>query len=136
MFKQLAIGTAVIVLTVAIHAEMLNLLNRKLEDVKLATRRYLRHFGNTGVVMIGVLYIVLVHTIEVWLWAMVLLLVGAQDHTETAVYFALVAFTTLGLGDIVLSPEWRLLSAMIAANGFILFGWSAAYMVELVRRTE
>ena len=53
---------------------------------------------------------------------------------QPAVYFSLVCFTTLGFGDITLPVEWRLLSALIGANGFLLFGWSTAYMFELMRR--
>ena len=60
---------------------------------------------------------------------------GAVAGLEPALYFALVAFTTVGFGDMTLTVDWRLLSALIAANGFLLFGWSTAYMVELVRRT-
>lgn len=135
MLKQLIIGSMVIALTVAIHAEMFNILTHRFEDLMLAARYRFKRFANTGVIMISVLYILLVHTIEVWLWAFVLLLTGAQAELEPAVYFALVAFTTVGFGDIVLTHEWRLLSALIAANGFILFGWSVAYMVELVRKT-
>lgn len=48
---------------------------------------------------------------------------------------SLVTFTTVGYGDVTLSPDWRLLSGLTAANGFISFGWSTAYMVELVRKT-
>ena len=65
-------------------------------------------------------------TIEVWLWALVLIATGAVAGLEPAVYFALVCFTTLGFGDITLPQEWRLLSALIGANGFLMFGWSTA----------
>ena len=63
------------------------------------------------------------------------LAVGAFDALEPAVYFALVSFTTAGFGDITLGPDWRLLSGLTTANGFLMFGWSTAYMVELMRRT-
>ena len=81
------------------------------------------------------LYVLLVATVNVWLWALAFILVGAFHALEPALYFSLVAFTTVGFGDITLGVDWRLLSGLAAANGFIAFGWSAAYMVELVRRT-
>jgi hypothetical protein len=135
IFWQLLIGSGVIALIVGIHAEMLNLLTKNLGLVIDVARRRLHRFANTGVIIVAMLFILLTHTIEVWIWAMVLLATGAVDGLEPALYFALVAFTTVGFGDITLTPEWRLLSALIAANGFLLFGWSTAYMVELVRRT-
>ena len=86
-------------------------------------------------IVTAVLFVLLVQTVLVWLWASVFILVGAFDMLEPALYFALVSFTTVGFGDITLAPEWRLLSGLTAANGFLSFGWSTAYMVELVRRT-
>ncbi len=135
IFWQLLIGSGVIALIVGIHAEMLNLLSANLSRIIELARRRLHRFANTGVIIVAMLFILLTHTIEVWIWAMVLLMTGAVQGLEPALYFALVAFTTVGFGDITLTPEWRLLSALIAANGFLLFGWSTAYMVELVRRT-
>ena len=52
-----------------------------------------------------------------------------------ALYATIITITTVGYGDIILEPNWRLLSGLTAANGFLCFGWSTAYMVELVRRT-
>ena len=135
IFWQLLIGSGVIALIVGIHAEMLNFLSANLSRIIEVARRRLHRFANTGVIIVAMLFILLTHTIEVWVWAMVLLATGAVDGLEPALYFALVSFTTVGFGDITLTPEWRLLSALIAANGFLLFGWSTAYMVELIRRT-
>ncbi|MFO0993942.1 MAG: potassium channel family protein [Hyphomicrobiales bacterium] len=135
MLRQLFIGSLVIAVTVAIQAEMFNILHRYFDLMMQVARRHLRRFANTGVIIVCMLYIMFIHTIEVWLWAGVLLLVGAIDALEPAVYFSLTTYATIGFGDITIGPEWRLLSALIGANGLILFGWSVAYMVELVRRT-
>ena len=135
MIHQLAIGSVVIALTVAVQAEMFNLLSNRIEALIRRSRRILRRFANTGVIIVAVLYVLMVHTISVWLWATTFLLVGAVEEFEPALYFSLVSFTTVGFGDITLGPDWRLLSGMTAANGFLSFGWSTAYMVELVRRT-
>ena len=135
MIAQLSIGSVVIALTVAIQAEMFNLLHTYFGALMRVARHYLHRFAKTGVIIICMLYIMLVHTISVWLWAGVLLLVGAIKGLEPAVYFALTTYATIGFGDITLGVDWRLLSALIGANGLILFGWSIAYMVDLVRRT-
>ena len=135
MIPQLAIGSLVIAVTVAVQAEMFNLFWNRFETIIKALRRVLRRFSNTGAIIIGVLYILLVQTINVWIWASVFLFVGAFTAFEPALYFSLVSFTTVGFGDITLSHDWRLMSGLTAANGFLSFGWSAAYMVELVRRT-
>ncbi|NND50103.1 MAG: two pore domain potassium channel family protein [Rhizobiales bacterium] len=136
LIKQLFIGSLVIAATVAVHAEMLAVLTQHSPKLMQLSRAHLRRFSETGFITAGVLYILLAHTVEVWIWAIVLMATGAVIGLEPAVYFSLVSFTTLGFGDITLSTEWRLMSALIGANGFLLFGWSTAYMVELVRRTS
>ncbi len=135
MITQLVIGSLVIALTVAIQAEMFNLFSTHFESVLSIARRLLHRFANTGVIIVAVLYILLVQTINVWIWSTVFLAVGAFHSLEPALYFSLIAFTTVGFGDITLGADWRLLSGLTAANGFLGFGWSTAYMVELVRRT-
>jgi hypothetical protein len=61
---------------------------------------------------------------------------GAFPKIEEAVYFSLVAFTTLGLGDIVAPQAWRILSVMAAVNGFLSFGLLTALMVEALRQVR
>lgn len=135
MIVQILIGMLVIAITVAFQAEMLAFLNRRLEAMITFERRFLRRYANTGVIITTVLFILGVQLINVMAWAMTFLAVGAFDALEPAVYFALVSFTTAGFGDITLRPDWRLLSGLTTANGFLMFGWSTAYMVELMRRT-
>ena len=135
MIKQLLIGSLVIALTVAVQAEMYNLFWHRFERVVAVCRRALHRFANTGAIIIGVLYILIIHTINVWIWAIVFYAVGAFTELEPALYFSLISFTTVGFGDITLGPDWRLLSGLTAANGFLSFGWSTAYMFELLRRT-
>lgn len=135
MIGHLAIGSLVIALAVFIQAEMFSLMTSRFERLVQFARRYLRRFANTGVMIFAVLFVLFVQTIIVWVWALVFLVVGAFQELEPSLYFTLIAYTTVGFGDITLSPDWRLLSGLTAANGFLNFGWSTAYMVELVRKT-
>ena len=136
VLRQLLIGSAVIALIVGIQAELFSIYSRRFEGVLLWLRPLFRRFTNTAMTVASILFILLVITFEVWIWALVLWGVGAVRALEPALYFALVCFSTLGLGDITLGHDWRLLSAMIAANGFLMFGWSTAYIVDLIRLTR
>ena len=80
------------------------------------------------------LWVLLQMTIAVWIWALTLLALGIFETLEVAVYFALVAFTTLGFGDILLPVEWRLLGGMAAVNGLLNIGLVTAAMVETLRQ--
>ena len=75
-------------------------------------------------------------TLAVWIWAAAFYGLGIFLTFEASVYFALVAFTTLGFGDILLPQEWRLLSGISAANGLLMIGLLTAILVETLRETR
>lgn len=82
------------------------------------------------------LWVLMILTASVWIWAFAFYAIGAFPSLEESLYFALVSFTTLGFGDVILPNEWRLLSGMIAANGFLNFGLMTALMVEALRHVR
>ncbi|MFZ3580565.1 ion channel [Loktanella sp. DJP18] len=72
-------------------------------------------------------------TLGVWIWALALRGLDIFGTIEEAVYFALVAFTTLGFGDVLLPLEWRLLAGMAATNGLLNIGLTTALMLDSLR---
>ena len=82
------------------------------------------------------LWVLGVITVGVWIWALSLHLIGAFGTFEEAVYFSVVAFSTLGLGDVVPHAEWRILAVMSAVNGFLSFGLLTALLVEALRQVR
>jgi hypothetical protein len=72
--------------------------------------------------------------VESVLWASLYVIADALPDLGTAFYFSLVTFTTLGYGDVTLEPGWRVLGAIEAANGTIMFGWTTALIVAFVQR--
>ena len=108
---------------------------------------FLRHRGVhpvdlTSVVGQGlsILFIVIglftLHSAQIWIYALTYLVLGEFGSLETALYFATSAFTTVGFGDIVISEKWRMLSAAESANGFLLIGWSTAFLVSVSARVR
>jgi hypothetical protein len=71
--------------------------------------------------------------VGVTLWSALLVYLGIFEEVEDATYYALVAYTTLGLGDVVPPKEWRLLGGMTGANGFLLFGLMTAMLTDGLR---
>jgi len=86
------------------------------------------------VLCVTALWILALVTISVWIWAIAFRVLGIFSTFEAALYFALVSFTTLGFGDVLLPQDWRLLSGLIAANGLMNFGLSTAIMIEVMRQ--
>jgi Ion channel len=71
---------------------------------------------------------------QVGLWAFVFLLCGEFRDVRTAYYHSAVNFTTLGYGDVLLSPQWRLLGPLEAADGMLLFGVSTAMIFAIIMK--
>jgi hypothetical protein len=44
-----------------------------------------------------------------------------------------VSFTTVGYGDVVLEPGWRLLAGMTSTHGLLIFGIFTAFLVEVFK---
>jgi hypothetical protein len=134
MIERLAIATVMVGLTVAVHFLGLMVL---LWMLRRRTRRFRRRedwFRQGVAIVFVVLGLVLIHTIEVWLYGGLYLLIGAFQDLETAVYFSTTSFTTIGYGDVVLGPQWRLVGSIEGANGLLLFGWSTAFLFSVISR--
>lgn len=131
---QLIIGALLICLTVIIHGIALDRLLFFLHWIGDFCNRTLRPVKRIMVLVICVLGLFLAHVIQVWLWAGLYLYIDSLPDLETALYFSTSTFTTVGYGDIVLDTEWRLLSSFQSANGFILFGWSTAFIFEVTSK--
>lgn len=129
---ELVIGTIMISLTVGIHALALDRLVFTLKHFAPFSSRVFDRAWKTPVLMVTVLGVFTSHIAQIWLWAGLYLTIGIFHELESALYFSTTMFTTLGLGDIVLGRDWRLLSVFEAANGFILFGWSTAFIFEIM----
>ena len=133
MTSQFAVGSGLIVLSFAIHAGFMALAVR-------AFRRYEAWLAQppqlsklTGALTVLSVWLLVSMSATVWIWAFYLLWSGALGDLETAVYFSLVSFTTLGFGDVVLDKPHRLLSGLLAANGLVLFGLTTAVLIDLIR---
>ena len=125
------------VLTIFIHALFM------VGGLKVARWRRSR-FGDVGKEMVkaGLLsaltvWMFLAIVLEAGLWALLYLfdpLVAELPDLETAFYFSMVTFTTLGFGDVVLTGPWRMLASIQAANGVIIFGWTTALIFYFIQR--
>lgn len=87
-----------------------------------------------GVILAVVMGLFVVHAVQIWLYALVYLAVGAFETFETALYFSTSSFTTVGYGEIFMAPPWRIVSAIQSANGFLLLGWSTIFLISVLAR--
>jgi len=74
------------------------------------------------------------HLIAVATWAVVFTLCGEFSQLSAALYHSAMNYTTLGDSDKIMSPSWRLLASLEAANGMLMFGVSTAMLFAVIQR--
>src|SRR3954452_14348631 len=66
------------------------------------------------------------HGIEAALWAGAYLLLGAVATAADAMLYSIDSITALGASGLELQPRWKMMGALEAMNGLLLFGISPA----------
>ncbi len=77
-------------------------------------------------------WVLVLHLLEISLWAFVYDWVQSLPDLDTAFYFSAVTYTTTGYGDIVLPDAWRMVGAVEALTGILMCGWSTAFFFTVV----
>jgi hypothetical protein len=137
MIIQLAVSTAMVVLTVIFHGGGLAVLGRMLRgEVQMERSHHVPGLSlrTMGFTLALVLALFVLHGIEIWLYAFLYEALGAVDSLETAVYFSTISYAGIGFDDRYIEPAWRLVAAIEGINGLLLLGWSTAFFVTIVAR--
>lgn len=134
MIIQLFIGGTLIAVTVLFHAFVLDFIIKRVQWLEKTPLRKLKGLWKSLTLTIVILGIFGAIIVEIWIWSLFYLLIEALPNLETALYFSISTFTTVGYGDIILDKNWRLLGSIESANGLLLFGWSTAFIFEIVSR--
>ena len=126
----------VVIACVALHYEALNLLTARLRRIQLQPRPR---------ILVLIFAILFTHVMEIWIFgAAYYSLTLSEGHGALvasypigfldSVYFSAVAFSTLGLGDIIPIVAILFMVGTEALTGFVLITWSASFtFVEMQR---
>jgi len=134
ILAPLTVGLVAVICTIMIHALPLS------ATVAFVRReRKLGHAGTNfwvdmGIVALAISSALAAHLIEIALWAVLYLICGEFADFRTAYYRSAVNYTSLGYGDLIMSPSWKLLGPLEAANGMLLFGVSTAMIFAVIQR--
>jgi hypothetical protein len=130
----LAVGSIAVLCTIFIHALALG--------GTVSFFRHERRLGRTGtgfwinLAIAGqvISFAFLAHLVEIALWAGLFIVCGEFQEFGTAYYHSAVNYTTLGYGDFIMSPSWKLLGPLEAADGALMFGVSTAMIFAVTQR--
>jgi len=134
MIAQLALALVLTCITVIIHAFGTSAAIARFARIwqRRARRPALMASAMLAVRMVSTL--LALHVIEAGAWAVVYLSAGILPDMETAAYFSMTSYTTVGYGDVTLPNLRRLLGPLEAAVGILMFGWSTSIMVAVLTR--
>jgi hypothetical protein len=79
-------------------------------------------------------WLIVIHAIEIAVWAVFYWWQKCFPDAESSFYFAGVTYTTLGYGDLVLPREWRLLGPIEGLTGILMCGLSAGLFFAMASR--
>lgn len=134
MTIPLLIGSAIFAVSVVIQVlailGLLNFLRRRdrlgKSDVNLRAA--------TATLSGSMLILFVGHLFQVGLWAALFVRLDEFERYATAFYHSMVNFSSLGYGDVVMSADWRLLGAMEATSGILMFGISTGVGLAVFNR--
>jgi len=137
MLMELALATLMVLVTVVLHGAGLLILGQImewLERVRGQTRVSPISGEGAIVAVLSALGLLVLHGVEIWLYAFLYRVIEAVDTVREAVYFSTIAYASIGFSDAAIAPEWKLLGALEGINGALLLGWSVAFFVTLMTR--
>jgi Ion channel len=134
LLTPLVVGSVAVICTILVHALPLSATITFVRREKKLGHLGINFRKDMGVVVRVILYAFVAHLIEMALWAILFLICGEFSDFATAYYHSAVNYTSLGYGDIIMSPPWRLLGPLETADGMLLFGVSAAMIFAVIQR--
>lgn len=131
LIMQIFWGTIVLSVCSLIHLVILAWAVGLLIRLGKYTRQH--HYSLRWGIMFSLAFglVVFAHTIQVWVWAGTFVYMGMLPRLASAIYFALVTYTTVGYGDVTVGDGFRVYAAMASVTGLLNFGLSTAFLVGL-----
>jgi hypothetical protein len=134
---QLAVAAGFVLLMVIIHGLGLLGISRVLKLNRARLEERAMDFGAVLLVgATGVLLFVL-HIFEIFVFAGFYLSVDTNiSDLDQALFYSASAYATLGTNSAFVAPEWALIGAFEGLVGFVLIGWSTAFVARMMWQLE
>ena len=131
-------GLSLIALTIAIHA--IGVVTIALALLRIRSWLATQHLGFHCLIAIVIclvaaagLLLAVLHGIEAAIWAAAFLWLGAIDSPVDAILYSLDSMATRGATGLTLQGPWRMMGALEAVDGMLLFGISTAFIFALLQ---
>ena len=129
MLLALLVSTALVLIVVLIHYEVLRFTSMLLPHMAIRPRQ---------LILAVILAAFFAHAVEVWLYAIVYYLLADDvgighfggtfnNQFSDFLYFSTATYTSLGYGDIYPTGDLRLVAGIETIVGLMMIGWSASF---------
>ena len=134
MLVNLLLGSVTVFVSMGIQVTFVVWMVRYLINKMEADTKRLGFGFDSYVVSVVLLMLFFGHLLQIAIWAAVFVYLQEFGDFYSAFYHSTVNFASLGYGDIVMSEKWRLLGALEACNGVLMFGLSAGTLLAVMTR--
>jgi hypothetical protein len=129
MIQNLLCGSVLVALTVLIHTAGLIIIAGVTPPLARWSGFHSHDAGRTLVMTGTVMGILGILTLEIWTWALAYDWLGVAQNLGDALFLSTAMFSTIGYGEVPVTARWQLITALEGINGFLMIGWSTAYLV-------
>jgi hypothetical protein len=132
MLTTILVAFAILAVCVVIHTVGMVLIAEWLLEKREILRDQAGLFREATILVWVFALIIVLHVLSTSIWAGFYRALGLFPNFETALYFSIGSYTTIGYGDVVLPERWRLLGGVEGLNGVLLCGISTAFIFVIV----
>ncbi len=132
MFKELLVAFGIVAVCLLLHVVSIVLLADWMLDRRDKSKEQMGMLSYMILLLAAFTVIIILHMVEIGIWAGFYYANSLFQDLETALYFSITSYTTIGFGDVVLPRAWRLLGGIEGVTGVLLCGLSTAFVFAII----
>jgi voltage-gated potassium channel len=132
MLKELFIAFSIVAVCLALHVASIVIIADWMLDQRDKRKNQMGTVHYMGLLITAFSAIIILHMIEIAIWAGFYFGNSLFPDFETSLYFSTTSYTTIGFGDVVLPRAWRMLGGIEGVTGVLLCGLSTAFVFAIV----
>jgi len=132
MIWELCIAFSIVAVCLVLHVASIVFIADWMLDQRDKRRDRMGTVGYMVLLIAAFSAIIILHMIEIAIWAAFYFGNSLFSDFETALYFSTTSYTTIGFGDVVLPRAWRMLGGIEGVTGVLLCGLSTAFVFAIV----
>jgi hypothetical protein len=132
MIVKILFATCLVATTVIFHAAALTIILNPV--LRIIAKLEARFWPVTWLVVRLTWWLIVIHLVEISVWALFFWWQKCLPDAETSFYFSGVTYTTTGYGDFVLPKAWRLFAPVEGLTGILMCGLSTAFLFATLSR--